>query len=66
MKNRGPDAYSTVTKNLTKQVLSKFTGFTLHFQGLITTQPLLDDESNALLWNGEVFGGVEVNFVLKL
>lgn len=29
--------------------------------GQVVTQPLQDDEGNVLLWNGEVFGGIEVN-----
>lgn len=32
----------------------------LHLRGKFTSQPLKDDMGNALLWNGEIFGGVEV------
>lgn len=32
----------------------------LHMRGALTLQPLRDAAGNALLWNGEVFGGVAV------
>jgi len=37
-----------------------FFGCTLHFRGDITAQPLHDEHDNQLLWNGEIFGGIEV------
>jgi len=40
-------------------------GSVLALRGSPTKQPLKDEEGNILLWNGEIFGGVEVElFVL--
>ena len=36
----------------------------LHMQGeVMATQPLVAEAGNALLWNGEVFGGLQVLFL---
>lgn len=52
---RGPNAINTVHVDRNVQLF----GAVLHIQGInITAQPLVDDKSgDALLWNGEVFGG---------
>ena len=36
-------------------------GSTLHIRGSsVTEQPLKDSNGNVLLWNGEIFAGIEV------
>lgn len=35
-------------------------GAVLHLRGQCTLQPVVDDAGNALVWNGEVFGGIDV------
>ncbi|CAH2302508.1 asparagine synthetase domain-containing 1 [Pelobates cultripes] len=38
-----------------------FSGHVLHLRGQLTPQPLQDKDGNIFLWNGEVFGGIEVS-----
>ncbi len=59
--HRGPDAQDHVILRLTEDTSALFCGFTLHFRGELTPQPLVDDRGNVLLWNGEIFDGVEVS-----
>ena len=35
-------------------------GHVLHMRGSITAQPLVNEQGDALLWNGEVFSGLPV------
>ena len=58
--NRGPDAQGKCDVQLNETLSGVFCGTTLHFRGNLTLQPLKDDEGNVLLWNGEVFGGIQV------
>ena len=58
--NRGPDAQNGHQVSLTRDSSALFCGFTLHFRGNLTPQPLIDRHENMLLWNGEIFGGIEV------
>lgn len=32
----------------------------LHLRGTNTSQPVEDESGNILLWNGEIFGGLQV------
>lgn len=64
LKRRGPDHEET--KNvLVENDLGTFslslTGTVLHLRGRKTPQPLVDDCGNILLWNGEIFGGIETD-----
>lgn len=38
----------------------KFVATVLHLRGAKTPQPLEDESGNILLWNGEIFGGLQV------
>ncbi|KAM4626114.1 asparagine synthetase domain-containing protein 1 [Discoglossus pictus] len=38
-----------------------FSGHVLHLRGQLTPQPLQDNKGNVFLWNGEVFGGIDVS-----
>jgi asparagine synthetase B (glutamine-hydrolysing) len=40
------------------------TGAVLHLRGSLTPQPLEDDKGNVLVWNGEVFDGIDVSDIL--
>ncbi|XP_074641083.1 asparagine synthetase domain-containing protein 1-like [Tubulanus polymorphus] len=35
-------------------------GCVLHFRGPLTSQPISDGKGNTLLWNGEIFGGIQI------
>ena len=37
-----------------------FIGHVLHMRGDLTPQPTGDSHGNYLLWNGEIFGGLQV------
>ncbi|XP_067028707.1 asparagine synthetase domain-containing protein 1-like isoform X2 [Acropora muricata] len=64
LKRRGPDHEETknvfVENDLGTFSLS-LTGTVLHLRGRKTPQPLVDDCGNILLWNGEIFGGIEID-----
>ncbi|XP_043941556.1 asparagine synthetase domain-containing protein 1 [Protopterus annectens] len=61
LKRRGPDSSRQMFKNVPDFGYScLFSGFVLHMRGLLTPQPVQDDCGNIFLWNGEVFGGIEV------
>ena len=60
---RGPDVHDGVKYTLWSKVQALFVGFVLHLRGDLTPQPLTNDNGDLLLWNGEIFGGIEVIFV---
>ncbi|XP_076462692.1 asparagine synthetase domain-containing protein 1-like [Babylonia areolata] len=57
---RGPDVQRGLTGNLWSRVRALFAGFVLHLRGSLTPQPLTNRDGDVLLWNGEIFGGIEV------
>ncbi|CAG8542496.1 9938_t:CDS:2 [Rhizophagus irregularis] len=65
---RGPDSQGELFKSIQSQSSSLYTvyltffGAVLHLRGpSIVKQPLTDnDEEDVLLWNGEIFNGVEI------
>ncbi len=61
--NRGPDVQNVEGVDLTTGLKSYWVGCTLHFRGSFTPQPLTDQHGNILLWNAEIFGGVEVGYI---
>lgn len=61
LKRRGPSCSHHLTKNVPSHGYQcLFSGHVLHLRGQLTKQPLQDDNGNVFLWNGEVFGGVNV------
>ena len=60
---RGPDTQSTHSVTLvqggaSEQVKVDLVATVLHLRGEVSQpQPLIDDQGNVLLWNGEVFAG---------
>ncbi|CAG8556054.1 16502_t:CDS:10 [Dentiscutata erythropus] len=59
---RGPDIQDQYSESLDNFELDFF-GAVLHLRGKsVIKQPLIDDDQNILLWNGEIFDGLEVPF----
>eukprot|EP01083_Nonionella_stella_P179888 639893_1 len=59
LNRRGPDSYHTRT--IDNGIKLSLSGAVLHLRGShINAQPLTDDHGNMLLWNGEVFDGVQL------
>lgn len=59
--NRGPDHSKDVTRTVTNpEYKCLFSAHVLQMRGGLTPQPLQDSSGNLLLWNGEIFGGLEV------
>ncbi|KAG8442008.1 hypothetical protein GDO86_010976 [Hymenochirus boettgeri] len=62
LKHRGPNSSQHLFKcNLPDGYCCYFSGHVLHLRGSLTPQPLQDKKGNVFLWNGEVFGGIEVS-----
>ncbi|CAG0920124.1 unnamed protein product [Notodromas monacha] len=60
LESRGPDSKGSQDIDAGCCCL-KMAGYVLWQQGQkMTSQPLLDESGNALLWNGNVFGGLEI------
>ncbi|XP_069471734.1 asparagine synthetase domain-containing protein 1-like isoform X1 [Ambystoma mexicanum] len=61
LKRRGPNSSFQLTKTASSHGYQcLFSGHVLHLRGQLTLQPLQDEYNNVFLWNGEVFGGVNV------
>ncbi|XP_006636734.2 asparagine synthetase domain-containing protein 1 [Lepisosteus oculatus] len=61
LKNRGPSFSQEITKTVRDvNALCFFSGHVLHMRGVLTPQPVQDEDGNVFLWNGEVFGGLTV------
>jgi asparagine synthetase B (glutamine-hydrolysing) len=58
--NRGPDNAGSFTV-LDNNLSLHFVSTVLHIRGVeVSKQPFIDNCNNVLLWNGEVFGGLQV------
>ncbi|KAL5021075.1 hypothetical protein ScPMuIL_000230 [Solemya velum] len=61
LSSRGPDISSTSSVLLCDSNYSlQLIGHVLHIRGQPTPQPVTHSNGNKLLWNGEIFGGIEV------
>ncbi|XP_067677587.1 asparagine synthetase domain-containing protein 1-like isoform X2 [Haliotis asinina] len=60
IQNRGPDYRGSHVVSVSSDQSLVFGGFVLHLRGSATPQPVTDDTGNTFLWNGEVFGGMEM------
>ncbi|XP_052280392.1 asparagine synthetase domain-containing protein 1-like isoform X2 [Dreissena polymorpha] len=59
--HRGPDRSHQCSLNLACGLKATFIGHVLHLRGnCLATQPAEDAYGNLLLWNGEIFDGIEV------
>lgn len=62
LRRRGPSRSQQLIRTDPKLNYSCFfSGHVLHLRGELTPQPLEDENGNVFLWNGEVFGGIEVS-----
>lgn len=58
LKNRGGDAYAEIDLESINGIAI---GSVLHMRGeTVVTQPIRGEDGNILLWNGELFGGIDV------
>jgi asparagine synthetase B (glutamine-hydrolysing) len=57
---RGPDADKILLHTTWSRLSAAVAGYVLHLRGELTPQPLTNDHGDFLLWNGEIFGGIEV------
>ena len=58
IQNRGPDSFSEYKPD---DLNMHFIGSVLSMRGIeITSQPLISSCGDILIWNGEVFGGLDV------
>ncbi|XP_053327828.1 asparagine synthetase domain-containing protein 1 [Spea bombifrons] len=62
LQRRGPDSSQhLITCDFNHRYSCFFSGHVLHLRGKLTPQPLKDKHGNVFLWNGEVFGGIEIS-----
>ncbi|KAL4236959.1 Asparagine synthetase domain-containing protein 1 [Mactra antiquata] len=60
--NRGPDGNHVKSVSLPGKLSATFIGHVLHLRGdNMAIQPAQDCQGNILLWNAEIFGGVQVS-----
>ncbi|OCT63918.1 asparagine synthetase domain-containing protein 1 [Xenopus laevis] len=61
LRRRGPNSsHQLIRHNPSHGYDCYFSGHVLHLRGPLTPQPLEDKNGNVFLWNGELFGGIEV------
>ncbi|XP_032218763.1 asparagine synthetase domain-containing protein 1 isoform X1 [Nematostella vectensis] len=65
LKRRGPDCFGSASRNVFSRNPQKayhltLAGSVLHLRGSLTRQPYETEGGNVLVWNGEIFGGVEI------
>ncbi|XP_075464513.1 asparagine synthetase domain-containing protein 1 [Ascaphus truei] len=61
LRRRGPNSsHQLIKSDSACGYKCSFSGHVLHLRGKLTPQPLQDNNGNVFLWNGEVFGGIDV------
>ncbi|GCC32387.1 asparagine synthetase domain-containing protein 1 [Chiloscyllium punctatum] len=61
LQRRGPNCSQQLSKEVPELGYNIFlSGHVLHMRGCLNPQPLQDTQGNLLLWNGEIFGGIEI------
>ncbi|XP_078084676.1 asparagine synthetase domain-containing protein 1 isoform X2 [Mustelus asterias] len=61
LQRRGPNHSQQLSREVPEMGYNVFfSGHVLHMRGCLNTQPTQDARGNLLLWNGEVFGGIEI------
>ncbi|XP_063412900.1 asparagine synthetase domain-containing protein 1-like isoform X2 [Mytilus trossulus] len=58
--HRGPDSSNTKEVTISDKHVLTLTGHVLHLRGQLTSQPLQHQNGDLLLWNGEIFGGIQI------
>ena len=64
LQRRGPDHVGKkeyLAQTARGRIHLALVGTVLHLRGHKTPQPLEDEHGNILLWNGEIFGGIQVD-----
>lgn len=64
--HRGPDSSNTKEVTISDKHVLTLTGHVLHLRGHLTSQPLQNQNGDLLLWNGEIFGGIQVSICLDI
>uniref|UniRef100_UPI00398F32EE asparagine synthetase domain-containing protein 1 n=1 Tax=Pristiophorus japonicus TaxID=55135 RepID=UPI00398F32EE len=63
LQRRGPNCSQQLSRAVPELGYNcLFSGHVLHMRGCLNPQPMQDARGNLLLWNGEVFGGIEIGF----
>ncbi|XP_067891713.1 asparagine synthetase domain-containing protein 1 [Heterodontus francisci] len=61
LRRRGPNCSQQLSRAVPELGYNCFfSGHVLHMRGCLNPQPTQDTQGNLLLWNGEVFGGIEI------
>ncbi|CAC5407546.1 Asparagine synthetase domain-containing protein 1 [Mytilus coruscus] len=60
IRHRGPDSSNTKEVTISDKHVLTLTGHVLHLRGQLTSQPLQHQNGDLLLWNGEIFGGIQI------
>ncbi|XP_051871748.1 asparagine synthetase domain-containing protein 1 [Pristis pectinata] len=61
LQRRGPNCSQQLSKVVPELGYNCcFSGHVLHMRGCLNPQPMQDAQGNLFLWNGEVFGGIEI------
>ncbi|XP_054643974.1 asparagine synthetase domain-containing protein 1 isoform X2 [Dunckerocampus dactyliophorus] len=61
LKRRGPNSSKDcIATGSNHHYQCFFSAHVLHMRGLLTPQPIEDTTGNILVWNGEIFGGLQV------
>lgn len=60
IENRGPDASHQYALQLNEVTTMVCYGTVLQLRGELMKQPVVDEHGNFLLWNGEIFGGLQI------
>lgn len=64
IQNRGPDAFGEYKPD---DLNANFMGSVLSMRGMCTTsQPLISPSGDVFIWNGEVFGGLDVKITIAI
>uniref|UniRef100_A0A8C5MR47 Asparagine synthetase domain-containing protein 1 n=1 Tax=Leptobrachium leishanense TaxID=445787 RepID=A0A8C5MR47_9ANUR len=61
LRRRGPNGSHQFVTCDSNNYSCVFSGHVLHLRGQLTPQPLRNKDGDVFLWNGEVFGGIEVS-----
>ncbi|XP_041357179.1 asparagine synthetase domain-containing protein 1-like isoform X2 [Gigantopelta aegis] len=61
LQNRGPDLSDHHVTSISHDNFLHLFGFVLHLRGTGTKQPVGNENKGHLLWNGEIFGGFEID-----
>ena len=61
--HRGPDVTESRDVIVNEELSLTLTGHVLHLRGQLTPQPLQHWNGDFLLWNGEIFDGIQASII---